>query len=203
MLVTSIFSLSHNVFCSSQHKCQFLSQNILSSANALILDESKCLSFGKELSNPLLLRNHCSDTSTWKNLHWKITFCSGGGGGGGGGGREVGEGGGVVSENIFSKLPLFKNIITQYTILTFYHTTKSKTGINWKQLYKINWQIIGQSKFKPFADNNLNDAKMEISVFDSAQNIILWKRIHLQHLCKPFSQDDGVCSELSVVCLHA
>ena len=50
MLVTSIFSFSHNVSYSSQHKFQFLSRYYLSSANALNLDWFKIFPFGKELS---------------------------------------------------------------------------------------------------------------------------------------------------------
>ena len=48
MLVTSIFSFSHNVFYPSQNKFQFLSHIYLSSANASSSDRSKILSFGKE-----------------------------------------------------------------------------------------------------------------------------------------------------------
>ena len=46
MLVTSIFFFSHNVFYHPQHKFQLF---FFSSANALNLDHSKVLSFGKEL----------------------------------------------------------------------------------------------------------------------------------------------------------
>ena len=49
MLVTSIFSFSHNVFYPSQNKFQFFSHIYLSSANAFSLNQSKILSFGKEL----------------------------------------------------------------------------------------------------------------------------------------------------------
>ena len=54
MLVTSIFFFSDNVFYPSQNKFQnkflFLVTVILSSANAVDLDQAKYLSFGKELS---------------------------------------------------------------------------------------------------------------------------------------------------------
>ena len=50
MLVTSIFSFSHNVFYPSQDKFQFLSLFFLSSANAFNLDLTKILSFRKELN---------------------------------------------------------------------------------------------------------------------------------------------------------
>ena len=50
MLVTSIFSFSHDVFDPSLNKIQFLSHIIFLSANAFNLDRSKNLLFGKELS---------------------------------------------------------------------------------------------------------------------------------------------------------
>ena len=49
MLVTSIFSFSHNVFYLSQTNYLFLSTFILSFANAFKLDQSKILSYGEEL----------------------------------------------------------------------------------------------------------------------------------------------------------
>ena len=60
MLVTSIFSFSHNVFLPSplpppqkkkkkKKKFNFFGQHIVSSANALNLDQFKILSFGEEL----------------------------------------------------------------------------------------------------------------------------------------------------------
>ena len=48
MLVTSIFSFSHNVFYPSQNKFQFSVTCILSSSTAFNLDQSEML-FGKEL----------------------------------------------------------------------------------------------------------------------------------------------------------
>ena len=50
MLVTSIFSFSHNNFYLSQIKLQFLIHMYLKSANAFNLDQSKILSFSKELT---------------------------------------------------------------------------------------------------------------------------------------------------------
>ena len=49
MLVTNIFSFSHNVFYSPQNKFQFLSNNFLSSANPFNLDWYQILLFGKDL----------------------------------------------------------------------------------------------------------------------------------------------------------
>ena len=49
MLVTNIFSFSHNLFYPSQNKFQFLAEFNLSSANAFNLEQSKNLSFGKDL----------------------------------------------------------------------------------------------------------------------------------------------------------
>ena len=49
MLVTSIFSFSHNLFYYTLKKIQFFAKFNLSSANAFSLDQSKKLSFGKEL----------------------------------------------------------------------------------------------------------------------------------------------------------
>ena len=51
MLVASILSSSHNVFYPLQNEFQFLITIILSSANAFNLDQSKNLSFGKELND--------------------------------------------------------------------------------------------------------------------------------------------------------
>ena len=51
MLVTSIFSFSHNVFYPSQKRFQFFVTFILSSTNAFNLDKSKVLSFGKGLNS--------------------------------------------------------------------------------------------------------------------------------------------------------
>ena len=53
MLVTSIFSFSHNVFHQSQTEICFKVSFILSSANAFNLDQSKNLSFGKVLKGQL------------------------------------------------------------------------------------------------------------------------------------------------------
>ena len=51
MLVTSIFSFSHNVFLLSQKDFfSFQVASLLSSENALNLNKSKILSFGKELN---------------------------------------------------------------------------------------------------------------------------------------------------------
>ena len=51
MLVTSIFSFSHNVFDPIKHKEVIILANfILLSANASNLDQSGVLSFGKELT---------------------------------------------------------------------------------------------------------------------------------------------------------
>ena len=50
MLVTCIFSFSHNVFLQSKRKFIILVTFHLSSANAFSLDQSKILSFGKELT---------------------------------------------------------------------------------------------------------------------------------------------------------
>ena len=50
MLVTSIFSFSHNVFYPSKTNFNFSATFNLSSANAFNLDQSKNLSFGKELT---------------------------------------------------------------------------------------------------------------------------------------------------------
>ena len=50
MLVTSIFSFSHNVFLPFPKTNSIFHSHFLSSANALNLDQSKILSFGKELS---------------------------------------------------------------------------------------------------------------------------------------------------------
>ena len=50
MLVTSIFFFSNNVFYSPINR--FCAKFILSSANALNLDQSKILSFGKRLNEP-------------------------------------------------------------------------------------------------------------------------------------------------------
>ena len=58
MLVTSIFSFSKNVFYHSQNKFQFLCCIFLSSANALNLDKSKILSFGKDL-NEISMDDQC------------------------------------------------------------------------------------------------------------------------------------------------
>ena len=49
MLITNIFSFSQNVFYFSQTKFSFSITFILSSANALSLDQCKVLSFGEEL----------------------------------------------------------------------------------------------------------------------------------------------------------
>ena len=49
MLVTSIFSFSHNVFYPSQNRFQFSFTFILSSANAFNLDQSENMLFGIEL----------------------------------------------------------------------------------------------------------------------------------------------------------
>ena len=49
MLVTSIFSFSQNVFYPSQNKFHFSVTFFFSSANAFNLDQSKILSFGKEI----------------------------------------------------------------------------------------------------------------------------------------------------------
>ena len=49
MLLTSIFTFSHNVFYPSQKEFLLLSMYILLSANAFNLDHSKSLSFSKEL----------------------------------------------------------------------------------------------------------------------------------------------------------
>ena len=50
MLVTSIFSFSHDVFYSiKKRKIVILATFYLASANAFNLDTSKILSFGKEL----------------------------------------------------------------------------------------------------------------------------------------------------------
>ena len=46
LLVTSIFSFSHNVFYSSQDKVHFSSHSYLSSAKSFKLDWSEILSFG-------------------------------------------------------------------------------------------------------------------------------------------------------------
>ena len=56
MLVTSIFSFSHNIFYPSQFQFQFLSHIFFffSSANAFNLDQSKYLLFGKELTHSLI-----------------------------------------------------------------------------------------------------------------------------------------------------
>ena len=50
MLVTSIFSFSHNVSYPSQNKFQISAKFDLLSANASNLDQSKYFSFGKELT---------------------------------------------------------------------------------------------------------------------------------------------------------
>ena len=50
MLVTSIFSFSHNVFYLSKNRFNFSISFILSSANPSNLDLSKILLFGKELN---------------------------------------------------------------------------------------------------------------------------------------------------------
>ena len=50
MLVTSIFSFSHNVFRTAHNKCKFFNHT-LSAANALNLDQAKILLFGKGLNN--------------------------------------------------------------------------------------------------------------------------------------------------------
>ena len=52
MLVTSIFSFSHNVFYPSKKEFLFLTFNLLS-ANAFKLDQSQNLLLGKEVSSPL------------------------------------------------------------------------------------------------------------------------------------------------------
>ena len=49
MLVTSIFSFTHNVFYPLKTNFNFSVTFILSSANAFNLDLTKILSFGKEL----------------------------------------------------------------------------------------------------------------------------------------------------------
>ena len=54
MLVTSIFSFSHNVFHTSKKHFQYLS-HIKLSANAFKLDQSKILLFRKELSQYLTI----------------------------------------------------------------------------------------------------------------------------------------------------
>ena len=51
MLVISNFSFSHKVFYISEKEFLFLVTIILSSANAFDSDQSKILSFGKELSD--------------------------------------------------------------------------------------------------------------------------------------------------------
>ena len=48
MLVTSIFSFSHNVFC-AEREIIISAPFILSSENSFNLDQSKILPFGKEL----------------------------------------------------------------------------------------------------------------------------------------------------------
>ena len=53
MLVTSIFSFSHNVFYRFETDFMFSVTFIVSSANAFILDLSKILLFGKELNKLL------------------------------------------------------------------------------------------------------------------------------------------------------
>ena len=55
MLVTSIFSLSHNVFNPIKNKSNNLSILILSFANIFNLDQCEILSFGKELTNGKIL----------------------------------------------------------------------------------------------------------------------------------------------------
>ena len=55
MLVTSIFSFSHNVYYSFHNKIKFLSQIFLSSAHAFSLELSRILPFG--LNYLLLLTN--------------------------------------------------------------------------------------------------------------------------------------------------
>ena len=52
-MLTSIFSFSHNLFYPSQNKFQFSATFILLSANAYNLDQSKILSFGRELTHHL------------------------------------------------------------------------------------------------------------------------------------------------------
>ena len=50
MLVTSIFYFSHDIFHPSKNKFQLFSHIYFSSASALILDQSKKMLFGKELT---------------------------------------------------------------------------------------------------------------------------------------------------------
>ena len=56
MLVSSIFSFSHNVFYHFQKKFNFSVTFILSSANAFYLDQSKILLFGTELKKRTLFQ---------------------------------------------------------------------------------------------------------------------------------------------------
>ena len=56
LLVTSIFPFSHNVFSSSQNKFHFFCHINFVSAVAFHLDQSKILSFGKELNVAWFMR---------------------------------------------------------------------------------------------------------------------------------------------------
>ena len=69
MLVTSIFSFSHNVFDPSQTKLIFSFTFILLSANASNLDQSKILSFGEKLRMSLF---QCSVGCKTK---WNLLVC--------------------------------------------------------------------------------------------------------------------------------
>ena len=70
MLVTNIFYVSYNGFYPSQTNFNFLFTFILSSANAFNLDQTKNLSFGKELKRALL----CQKYTTQNKLRVKQPF---------------------------------------------------------------------------------------------------------------------------------